>query len=366
MDIFRFAHPNYLYLLLLVPVVIVAMVFLARRRRKALDSFGDEQLISHLMPAFSLRRTRLKAWLLLLAFAIQIFVLAGPQFGAKLERQKRSGIEIMVAIDVSNSMNAQDIQPSRLEMAKMAVSRLVSKLSDDRIGLVVFAGQAYVQLPITSDYPSAKMFLSSINTGMVPVQGTAIGEAIRMCANSFSGQDDINRVIIIITDGENHEDDAVAAAQDVAAMGIKVYTVGMGTPKGVPMPVSPDNTREFIRDTDGSVALTRIDEETLAKIAYAGGGAYIPANNIRNGINALLEEINSIEKTEFEAKVYTDYNDRFQYVEVLVLLLLILDLLILGRKNPRLAGFDIFTRKNRKQDLFIQPVKEKKGSTDEI
>lgn len=361
MDIFRFAHPNYLYLLLAVPVVIIAMILLARRRQKALDSFGDRSLISHLMPAFSLRRTRLKAWLLLIAFALQVIVIAGPQFGAKLETQKRQGIEIMVALDVSNSMNAQDIQPSRLEMAKMAISRLVDKLSDDRIGLIVFAGQAYVQLPITSDYPSAKMFLSSVSTGVVPVQGTAIGEAIRMCANSFSGQEDINRIIIIITDGENHEDDAVAASQAVAAEGIKVYTVGMGTPKGVPMPVEPGNTREFIRDTDGSVALTRIDEETLAKIAYAGGGAYIPANNIRSGINALLEEINSIEKTEFEAKVFTDYNDRFQWVEALVLLLLVLDLLILGRRNPHLSGFDIFTRKSEKQDLFIQPVKERKG-----
>lgn len=355
MDSFRFAHPLYLYLLLIVPVIALLMYYFGRKRRKAFETFGDMRLLSHLMPAMSDKRFRIKAWLLIIAFAIQIFVLAGPQFGAKLETTKRKGIELMIALDVSNSMNAQDISPSRLEMAKMAVSRLVDKLGDDRVGIVVFAGQAYVQLPITTDYPSAKMFLQSINTGIVPVQGTAIGAAINLCINSFSESQDVNRAIVIITDGENHEDDAIQAAQKAASVGIKVYTVGMGTSKGAPIPTVPGAMKDFIKDKDGNVVVSRIDEQALAQVAVAGGGAYVPANNIRNGINALVEELNTIEKNEFEAKVYTAYNERFQFFEGIVLFLLILDLLILGRKNPHLAGFDIFTRKNEKKDLFIEP-----------
>lgn len=322
--------------------------------------FGESSLLSHLMPAFSSRRSQMKGLLLLVAFTLQVFVMAGPQFGSKMETMKRKGIEIMVALDVSNSMNAMDIQPSRLEMAKMAVSRLVDKLGDDRIGMVVFAGQAYVQLPITTDYPSAKMFLSSISTDMIPTQGTAIGAAIDLCANSFSSKEDINRVIIVITDGENHEDNAVEAARRAVEQGIKVYTVGMGTSKGAPVPVKPGDMSNFIKDKEGNVAITRIDEASLAQVAQAGGGAYIPANNIRNGIVALVDELNSIEKSDFEAKVFSAYNDRFQYVQFLVLLVLVFDLLILGRKNPRLSGFDIFTRKEKGKDLFIQPTEKKK------
>lgn len=360
MDIFRFAHPNFLYLLLVIPIIAALMIYFARKRKKAIETFGDETLLNHLMPAFSSRRSRVKSTLLLIAFTLQVFVMAGPQFGAKIETMKRKGIEIMVALDVSNSMNAMDIQPSRLEMAKMAVSRLVDKLGNDRIGMVVFAGQAYVQLPITTDYPSAKMFLSSISTDMIPTQGTAIGAAIDLCSNSFSSTPDINRAIIVITDGENHEDNAVEAARRAMDKGIRVYTVGMGTSKGAPVPVRPGDMSNFIKDKDGNVAMTRIDEGALAQVAQVGGGAYIPANNIRNGIIALVDELNAIEKTEFEAKVFTAYNDRFQYVQFLVLLILLFDLLILGRKNLRLSGFDIFTRKEKSKDLFMQPTDKKK------
>lgn len=355
MDSFRFAHPYFLYLLVLVPVFALLMFYFGRKRKKAFEAFGEMRLLSHLMPAMSDKRFRLKSWILVIAFALQVIVMAGPQFGAKLETSKRKGIELMIALDVSNSMNAQDITPSRLDMAKMAVSRLVDKLGDDRLGIVVFAGQAYVQLPITTDYPSAKMFLQSISTDMVPTQGTAIGAAINLCMNSFSSQQDINRAIVVITDGENHEDDAIEAAQRAAQMGVKVYAVGMGTTKGAPVPVVPGDMRNFIKDKDGQVVITRIDEQSLMQVAAAGNGAYVPANNIRSGINALIEELNSIEKTEFEAKVYTAYNERFQYFEIVVLVLLLIDLLILGRKNPKLSGFDIFTRKNEKRDLFIEP-----------
>lgn len=348
----RFANPYMLYLLLLIPIAIVGYYYLQSKRRKALNTFGEENLIKHLMPLYSPTRQSIKAWILLIAFALQVLILARPQFGTKLETTKRSGIELMVALDVSNSMNSMDVSPSRLEMAKMAVSRLVDKLSGDRLGIVVFAGQAYVQLPITTDYPSAKMFLSSVSTGMVPTQGTAIGAAINMCRNSFTTQENINRAIIVITDGENHEDDGVAAAKQAAAEGIRVYTVGMGTTKGSPIPTTPGNTRDFIKDKQGNVVISKIDEQTLVNIAAEANGAYIPANNIRNGINALIEELDHIEKSEFESKVYSQYSDKFQYLEIIVIILLLIDLLILGRKNTHLSKFDLFTRKENAKDLF--------------
>ena len=356
MDSFRFAHPEALYLLLLLPLIVVLLMYFDHRRKKSLALFGEKGLVEHLMPDYSSARAKVKAWLFVIAFALQVLVVAGPQFGSRLETVKRSGIEIMIAMDVSNSMNAQDVSPSRLETAKMAVARLVDKMVDDKLGLVVFAGRSYVQLPITSDYPSAKMFLQTVTTGMVPVQGTAIGTAIKTCMNSFSQQEDVNRAIIVITDGENHEDDAVKAASEAAQAGIKVYTVGMGTSKGAPVPTVAGQNSNFIKDKDGNVVISKIDEVALAQVAQAGGGAYIPANNIRNGINSLLDELNSIEKKEMEAKVYKDYDDRFQYVEAVVLLLLLIDLALMVRKNPRLAAFDIFTRKKADKDLFIQPV----------
>ncbi len=221
MESFRFAHPEALYLLILVPVVIALMYIFHRSRAKALDRFGDRELLAHLMPDFSRRRVKLKAWLATIAIGLQVLVVAGPQFGSKIETVKRSGIEVMIALDVSNSMNAQDVPPSRLEMAKMAISRLVDKLGDDRVGLVVFAGNAYVQMPMTSDFASVKMFMQSITTGMVPTQGTAIGAAINLCRNSFSQKEDVNRAIVVITDGENHEDDAIEAAKEAQEAGIK-------------------------------------------------------------------------------------------------------------------------------------------------
>lgn len=359
MDSFRFAHPEALYLLILVPLVVLLMYIFGRSRSKALDAFGERALVSHLMPDFSRRRVRLKAWIFVIALALQIVVVAGPQFGSKLQTVKRHGIEVMVALDVSNSMNAQDVSPSRLEVAKMAVARLVDKLSDDRVGLVVFAGNAYVQMPITSDFSSVKMFMQSVSTGMVQTQGTAIGQAINLCVNSFSQNEGVSRAVIVITDGENHEDDAVAAARDAASQGIKVYTVGMGTSKGAPIPTVAGANNNFIKDKDGNVVISKIDEASLAQVAQAGTGAYIPANNIRNGINALVDELSGLDKAEMESRVYSEYEDRAIYVQFVVFILLIIDLLILSRKNPRLAAFDIFTRKKTAKDLFL-PINEVK------
>lgn len=353
MDSFRFAHPEALYLLLLVPLILVLMMLFARQRKKALEAFGELGLLSHLMPDFSTSRSKLKATLFLVALTLQILVVASPQFGSKFQTVKRQGIELMVALDVSNSMNAQDVSPSRLETAKMAISRLVDKLGGDKVGLVVFAGNAYTQLPMTSDYASAKMFMQAVSTGMVPTQGTAIGTAINRCRVSFSQVEGVNRAIVVFTDGENHEDDAVAAASEAAQEGIMVFTVGMGTSKGAPIPSVAGQNGNFIKDKDGNVVISKIDEASLAQVAQAGNGAYIPANNIRNGINNLVDQLNAIECSEMEAKVYAEYDDRAFELEVIVLLLLLADMIILPRKNPRLAAFDIFTRKKAKKDMFL-------------
>lgn len=350
-----------LYMLLLVPVVVALMYFFSRSRAKALTRFGEPELLQHLMPDYSPRRVRLKRWIVAIAIALQIIVVAGPQFGSKIEAVKRNGIEVMIALDVSNSMNAQDVSPSRLEMAKMAVTRLADKLGDDKVGLVVFAGNAYVQMPMTSDFASLKMFMQSVTTGMVPTQGTAIGAAINLCHNSFSQTDGVSRAIVVITDGENHEDDAIEAAKSAFADGIKVYTVGMGTSKGAPVPMEAGSNNNFIKDKDGQIVISKIDEASLAQVAAAGSGAYIPANNIRGGVNSLVDELNALDKSEMESRVYSEYEDRAIYVELVVVLLLIIDMIILSRKNPKLAAFDIFTRKKNGPDMFVSVHEVKPG-----
>ncbi|WP_262326021.1 vWA domain-containing protein [Carboxylicivirga litoralis] len=342
MNIFRFEHPDALYLLVLIPVLAFVHLYLAKRRKKALEEFGSAELINDLMPNVSFKRPTIKFYIMLFAFVLLIITIAGPQYGSKLQTVKRKGIELIVALDVSNSMMAQDIEPNRLDRAKRAISRLVDKLQNDRVGFIVFAGEAYVQLPITTDYASAKMFLNSINTDIVGTQGTAIGAAIDKGISSFTTQEDVNRAIIVITDGENHEDDPIAAASAAAEKGIKIYTVGMGLPKGAPIPVVGGRSNDFMKDRDGNVVISKLDEQTLQKIAITGNGAYIPANNIRNGINNLVDELSELEKSELEAKVYTDYDDQFQYFAALALLLIIIEFLILERKNRRLKHINIF------------------------
>ena len=337
---FQFANPNYLYLLLLIPALAFIRLFFTIRRKKAVERFGNYELMEHLMPDVSDVRPVVKFYLLLLAMIVIIFMMAAPQFGTRLQTVQRKGIEVMVALDVSNSMNAADIEPSRLDRAKQAISRLIDLLKNDRIGMIVFAGQAYVQVPITSDYASAKMFLSAVSTNVVPVQGTAIGAAINMSVASFSIQEDINRAIIVITDGENHEDDAIGAAKNAVEKGIQVYTVGMGSPQGAPIPTGGQGN--FLRDKEGNVVVTKLNEDMLRQIANAGNGEYIPANNIRAGINSLVDKLSELEKAELESKIYTDFDDKYQYLAILALFLLILELPILERKNKLFRNIDIF------------------------
>ena len=343
MEIFRFAHIEYLWGLLIIPFLTLLFIWSRYSRKRALRRFGNEQVIKELMPFVSANRPVFKFFLLMLALGFFIAGVARPQFGSKLKKIKREGIELIIALDVSNSMMAEDIQPNRLERAKRAISRLVDRLKDDKIGLIVFAGEAYIQLPLTSDYNSAKLFLESVNTQVVPRQGTAIGAAVNMAIRSFTPDADASKAIVIITDGENHEDDPVAAAQEAVNNGIVVHTIGMGLPQGSPIPVMSDGQTDYMRDNDGNVVVTKLDEVMLEKIATAGNGIYVRANNAQIGLNALFDEINKMNKEEMETVVFSEYEDQFQYFFGAGLLLLLLEFIILERKNRYLMRVKLFS-----------------------
>lgn len=339
---FRFENIEFLYFLLLIPVFFFLFNISTAIGRRRMKRFGDPEVLSILMPDVSKSRPTIKLILYAFALSFIIMAIARPQYGTRLQEIKRKGIEIIIAMDVSNSMMAEDIQPNRLEKAKQAVSKMVDRLVNDRIGLIVFAGKAYSQIPITNDYASAKMFLSSISPGIVPVQGTAIGAAIDLAMSSFTPDEEMNRALIIITDGENHEDDPLAKAEQANKQGIKVYTIGVGLPKGSPIPQSLTGQRNFLKDKDGEVVISKLDEKMLQDIASVGGGKYIRANNTRLGLNALFEDINKMEKKEIEARVYSEYEDIYQYPIVLALILLITEYLLLERKNRKLKHISLF------------------------
>ena len=331
---FQFSHQDYLYALALIPLFTVIFAWVMFVRRKRLQRFGDTELVSRLMPDASTQKPIFKFVLLMIAFTFVIMGVAGPKIGVRLQENKRVGSEIIIALDVSNSMLAEDIQPNRLERAKQAISRLIDRLGDNRIGLIVFAGEAYTQLPITADYVSAKMFLSTISPDIVSIQGTAIGAAINLAVNSFSPASEAGKAIIVISDGENHEDDPVQAAEEAARRGINVFAVGIGSPQGSPIPVSTrSGQRDFLRDRDGNVVMTRLDEQTLQETAIAGNGIYVRATTANIGLNNILDEINNLEKIEFETKTYSDFSEMFQWFFGVALVLLLIELLISNRKN---------------------------------
>jgi len=343
MELFRFEHSGYFYALLLIPVFTAIFIWMLLWRKKALTRFGEWSLMQRLLPAISTNRIILKFVIVMLAYLFLVIAMANPQIGSKLVEGERKGIDIMVALDVSNSMLAQDIKPNRLVRSKQAISKLIDKLGNDRIGIIVFAGNAYVQLPITSDHSAAKMFLSTLSTKIVPTQGTAIGEAIELAAKSFDDETH-SRAIIIITDGENHEDDAVEMAGSVTEKGIKVYTIGMGLPDGTPIPEYDKYNRQtgYKKDRQGNTVVTRLNEKMLRDIAFTGKGIYVRANNTQAGLSKVFEEINKLEKTEFESKIFSDYESRFQYFIALSLLFLLLDILIFERKNKWLSKIQLF------------------------
>jgi len=345
MQLFRFANPDLLYLLLLLPVLIIFWILNEVRRKKALKRFGDPGLVRKLMPELSGTRPWLKFILQLVAVTSAIIILARPQFGSKLEEVKKQGVEVIIALDVSNSMLAGDIQPDRLTRAKQALTRLIDNLENDKIGLIVFAGDDYTQIPITTDYISAKMFLSSIRPDMVPKQGTAIGAAIDLGMRSFSPGEGKSKAMIIITDGENHEDEPVAKASEASEKGIIIHTIGIGSAEGVPIPVMVNGRKDYLKDNEGNTVITRLDEEILKKIAVSAGGNYVRASNTNIGLEEIFGEIRKMKTEELESTMYTEYNDQFQIFAVIVLLFLFADFMIMDRKNRRLANIRLFRYK---------------------
>ena len=326
-----FANPQYFWLLLLVPLVPVLYGILRALRLKRIRAFGDESLVRSLIPSWSGAKGWVRVILWSLAFMCFVLGLARPQMGAKLKEHEAKGAEIMICLDVSNSMLARDYSPSRLDRAKLAISRVVDRLQGDRIGLIIFAGSSFVQLPITTDYVSAKMFLGNIDTGSVPVQGTAIGDAILTAAKSFSAQSEKSRAIIIITDGENHEDDAVEAAKQAASLGIKVYTIGVGSLRGEPIPMNG----ELLKDSQGNIVVTRLDENTLRQIASEGGGAYVHAGNEEFGLNPIIDDIRKMEAERFTSVVFEEYDEQYMYFFAIALALLALESLIGSRRAKK-------------------------------
>ncbi len=341
---FRFANPQYLYLLFAVPLIWGLYLYGEYRRRRNLKKFGNEEVLLPLMPDVSRYRPGLKFFLVQAAFILAVFIIARPQMGSKLETVKKQGVEIEIVLDVSNSMMARDVSPSRLDKAKMMLSKLVDELSNDKIGLIVFAGDAYTQLPITSDFVSAKMFLSSIDTKMVPSQGTSIGRAIDMAANSFTQDESADKAIIVITDAENHEDDAVAAARAASEKGIRVDVVGVGTPSGSPIPID-GSTSNFYKDNAGNVVITKLNEALGQEIAQAGNGIYVSADNTNRALRALTAEVRKMKKSDVESKVYSEYEEQFQILTLVALLLILADMFILDGKSKFTRRVNFFTDK---------------------
>ena len=347
---FRFEEPTYLYLLAALPLIAILRWVLERKQLKRLKLFGDPTLLRHLMPDVSKMRPVVKFWMLLAAMALIIVMMARPQMGTRISHEKRTGIESIIAMDISNSMLAEDVTPSRLDRTKMMVENLVDNFTDDKIGLIVFAGDAFVQLPITSDYVSAKMFLSEIEPSLIATQGTDIATAINMAANSFTQQQGVGKAIIVITDGEDHEGGALEAAKAAKKKGMRVYVLGVGSDKGAPIPLG---NGDYMKDRTGNTVMTKLNEEMCRQIAEAGGGAYIHVDNNTNAQRQLDSELAKLSKKEMQSTIYSDYDEQFQAFGIIAIILLILEICILESKNPIARRLNIFGRKQRTTTLII-------------
>ena len=342
---FRFEDPQYLYLLLLIPLLAVIRFVTYRNQKKRLRKFGDPKLLRSLMPDVSRFRPLVKFWLLQAALALLIVMLARPQMGTRISHEKRTGIETIIAVDISNSMLAEDVAPSRLDRSKMMVENLVDHFSDDKIGLIVFAGDAFVQLPITSDYVSAKMFLGSIDPSMMATQGTDIARAIDMATHSFTQEKGVGKAIIVITDGEDHEGGALEAAQAAKKKGMNVFVLGVGSANGAPIPIP--GTGDYMKDNTGSTVMSALNEQMCREVAEAGGGRYIHVENNSNAQEVLDAELAKLSKKELASVIYSDFDEQFQAVGILALLLLIIEICILESKNPLLKRISIFGTRNK-------------------
>lgn len=342
---FRFANIEMLWWLITTPVFVIAYIIYTKHKRRQLMEFGDQDLVAQLMPDASKGRPIWKFSLLLLAWVLLIVAGSRPQYGQQEKIIKRQGIEVMVALDISNSMLAEDVAPNRLDRAKQILSKMIDNMVDDKVGLVVFAGEAFTQLPITCDYVSAKMFLNTITPNLIPTQGTAIGAALQTAVTSFGAtESEAGRAIILITDGENHEDDAIAVAKQAQELGIQVFVVGIGKPEGSPIPKPGSN--DYFKDRSGQVVVSRLNEEMCQQIAAAGKGIYVRCDNTNTAMRALQQELDRMASAELESTVYADYNEQYQSFVLIALLLIVIEFFILSRKNHRLTRMDLFGEKD--------------------
>ena len=341
---FRFANISILWLLSLLPIFIAAYLLITRRKRRQAAALGDPSLVAQLMPDASHVRPAIKFTIALIAYTLLVFAAARPQFGQREQNIHRQGIEVMIALDISNSMLAEDVAPSRLDRAKQVLSKLIDNMVDDKVGLVVFAGDSYVQLPITCDYVSAKMFLNAITPELIATQGTAIGDALQTCIRCFGAEEsEASRAIILITDGENHEDDAEGAAKTASERGIHTFVVGIGKPEGSPIPIP--GTSNYRKDRQGNVVVSRLNEDMCRQIAQAGQGLYVRCDNSNTATRAIQKELSHLAAADIETTVYTDYNEQYQTFALLALILLFIDSFIMTRRNHMLERWDLFNEK---------------------
>lgn len=339
----RFAHIEFLWALAVVPLLILVFLLVRRWKRKALMGLGNQETVRKMIPEVSFTRPGLKFLFFTLAYAAVVIGLANPQIGTKVEEGKRSGSDLMILLDVSNSMMAGDLAPNRLENAKRAVSQLIDNLHNDRIGIIIFAGEAYVQLPITTDYSAAKLFLNNISTDIVPTQGTAIGAAIDMGMKSFDLVNGTSKAMILMTDGENHEDDAIAATKRARAKDVSIHVIGLGLPEGAPIPIYKNgNPVGFHTDEAGKTVMSKLNEEMCKEIAAAGNGAYVRASNANSGLNIVMDQIDKMQKKTYDSKVFKNYEDRFQFFFAFALVMLLIEFFISSRKNLKLSGLNVF------------------------
>ena len=335
---FQFANPHILWLQIIIPVMVVVLIAISQLRKRNLAKFGNIHILQELMPEITQWRVKPKSALFLTAVAVVIIAAARPQFGSKLKEQKSQGIEMMLVVDISNSMLAEDFAPNRLDRTRYAIDKLFSTLEQDRVGLVVFAGEAKVQLPITTDYRMARSFVKRISPSLVSVQGTEIGQALDLASLSLSQNRDAGRVMILITDGETHDSSALDAAKRAAEQGIKIFAIGIGTPEGAPVKVDG----EFIKDEDDQMVVSRLNEELLQQITAATDGGYIRATIAAFGLEEIVAEIEKLEKGELTTLRFEEYNEQFQWILAIAAVLLLLESLLLARRNPRLKRLNIF------------------------
>lgn len=338
---FRFANPEYLYLLFVLPLMIAGFIFLNLKKKKDVQKLGKLSTIKRLMPELSLKRSYLKFWLIFSAVIFGIIVVARPQFGTKVEKVDRKGIELVIAIDVSNSMLARDVKPDRLSKAKQILTRIIDERRNDKVAIIVFAGEAYVQLPMTADNQSAKLFLETIDTRLVPVQGTVIGSAINIGMNSFTSEKDIDKAMIIITDGESHDDNAIEMAKQAAEHGIQINVVGIGSLEGSPVPVS-EYSDVMKKDNEGRIVVSKLNAQMCNDIAAAGKGLYTHADNSNKALRDLQAELEKLQKKNYEGIAYSDYDEKFQIFAWAMLILLLIEVCIFDKKNKLFRNVRIF------------------------